>query len=905
MVLAQLRGRLGRTLALLLGILVATTAFTVLTASARTSRLEVTGTVTKSFRSSYDLLIRPDGARTRQEQATGTVEPNFLGGIYGGITLDQWHQIQDVPGVQVAAPIAMVGYALPSVPIKVDLTPVLGPAQRQAFRVTTTWVTDRGSSRISEPTQYVYVTRHRLRQGADIFAATRERNGAGWATACRSDSAKPPTAFALQYDGGDCFTTRGMSGALGYPPVPPGRISTVLYWVFPMLVAAIDPVSEARLDGLDHAVTAGRYLRPTDGIGDLHRDTSVEVPALVADHTSLDDTAVVTADRLSALTGVGLPAHTAVLSGAPAQPVLHKDVTAASAYARLLAFMLGKTHSNFFEGLDGYWNIGPTSLTASAGATTSPAPVTNPAATWKSIFQFTGWVRAPADNADVQFRRIAEHESTRQGDTLRMTMPAPRAVGVFDPSKVRAFNALSKVPLGLYETPTAAPADAASRRALHGADLLPNRNLGGYLTTPPQILTTLAALPAFNNSLNFSGNTHRADPISVIRVRVAGVTGPDPVSRERVRKVAELIATRTGLNVDITVGSSPTPRQVRLQAGRFGRPALLLSENWVKKGVAVAILTALDRKSVALFSLILLVCALFVTNAAGAAVRTRRTELGVLACLGWSSGRLFAALLGEVAVVGLVAGVGGSALAVIGSRLAGQEVSFGRAIIAVPAAVALSLLAGAVPALRASRADPGAAVRPAGNDLRRGRRLRSITGLALRNVLRTPGRSALAAAALAIGTAALTIALAVAVAFRGVLVGSLLGDAVSVQIRTGDVIGIAAIVALGAAALADVLYLGIRERASDLSTLRATGWDETALHRLIGAEAALLGLVGATLGAGVGLLGARALAGSLPGDVLLLAVGVIATGMAIAVLAAAVPAALLRRLPTTELLAEE
>ena len=60
-----------------------------------------------------------------------------------------------------------------------------------------------------------------------------------------------------------------------------------------------------------------------------------------------------------------------------------------------------------------------------------------------------------------------------------------------------------------------------------------------------------------------------------------------------------------------------------------------------------------------LFTLILVVCALFVANSATAAVRSRRRELGVLACLGWTRPRMFAAVLGELALIGLGAGVAG------------------------------------------------------------------------------------------------------------------------------------------------------------------------------------------------------------------------------------------------------
>jgi len=42
--------------------------------------------------------------------------------------------------------------------------------------------------------------------------------------------------------------------------------------------------------------------------------------------------------------------------------------------------------------------------------------------------------------------------------------------------------------------------------------------------------------------------------------------------------------------VDIVAGSAPAPATVALPAGAFVTPALLLTEDWVKEGVAVTIL---------------------------------------------------------------------------------------------------------------------------------------------------------------------------------------------------------------------------------------------------------------------------------------------------------------------------
>ena len=56
---AELTHRRSRTLALLLGILLATTSFTVLTGASRSQRLEVRGAVSRSFRTPYHVLVRP------------------------------------------------------------------------------------------------------------------------------------------------------------------------------------------------------------------------------------------------------------------------------------------------------------------------------------------------------------------------------------------------------------------------------------------------------------------------------------------------------------------------------------------------------------------------------------------------------------------------------------------------------------------------------------------------------------------------------------------------------------------------------------------------------------------------------------------------------------------------------
>ncbi len=300
-----------------------------------------------------------------------------------------------------------------------------------------------------------------------------------------------------------------------------------------------------------------------------------------------------------------------------------------------------------------------------------------------------------------------------------------------------------------------------------------------------------------------------------------------------------------------------------------------------------------------------------IANAAGAAVRTRRVGLGVLSCLGWGAARLFGVVLLELAVVGLVAGLLGTALALaIGATgvLGALPISPQRALLAVPPAVLLSMLAGLVPALRAARATPMDAVRPLVRLPRasgRVGRTQTVSRLAWVGLGRTPGRTALAAVSLAVGIAALTVLLTIQRVFHGLVVGTLLGDAVALQFRRPDIVALVAILILGAAAVADVLYLSVREQAGEFAVLRSGGWPESALARLVTVQGVGIGLLGSLAGGAVGVLAVLGLLGSVPIAVLGPVGIAVPCGLILASIASLVPALLVRRLPTARLLAEE
>jgi len=934
MIRAQLRRRLGRALALAAGILVAATSFTLLTSVVTTSRAETVGTVNDNARSAYDILVRPPGAATSLERQKGLVEANFLSGIFGGITLGQYEKIKSLRQADVAAPIANIGYVPLQSTLKIDVSAFLdGEAQAQLLRLRPTLTAGLSSHPVAD--QYVYLTRTdpikvvNPRYGF-YFDQQRETTSHGKYWVCwyyNSDAA------GLKGVAGGPQTSRSQLERAGEPKTPytaatrsrltcqSGRNQAYakIPTIFPVLLSAVDPVEEDRLVGLHNAVTSGRMLtaddRPywhedtpeVDGVG--QRD--LRLPVLLGTRAMSAGQVTATVERLDSGDPAKLPAR---LGGPGARAFVNAlhGTKAGQATADLAdAFRDTDLRAAQWSAAS-YMTVGPVRYRPTdAGfvASVLPSPA-DPFMWWAERDE--DLLPAPEENTGAQFRHVTGWSSTRcilestcggTDEDGRTEAPLFKFVGRYDSSKVRSFSSLSSVPMETYQSPQVTGADARTRAALHDRPLLPDRNLGGYLSQPPNMLTTLSSVAAMTYSRHRPSLQDKA-PVSAIRVRVVGVTGVDPVSRARVNAaVAAIHRACPTLDVDVTIGSSPAPQTIVLPAN------MKITEGWTSKGVALRILRAVDTKSAILFVLVLVVCGLFLAQAALASVRSRRTEIGTLRCLGWNTREIFTVILGELFTVGVIAGALGSLLAYGLGAVLDLHTTAAHAALVFPVAVLLAVVAGSVPAWRATRLEPLDAIRPPVTPSGRARPVRSVAGMALRNLTRVRGRTVLGAAGLALGVTAFTVLLAVTLAFQGEVTGSLLGNAVVAHARTADYLSVALSLLLGAAGAVDVLVLSQRERAGDLAVLRATGWTPRALARLTLYEGVGLALLGGLTGSVLGL----AIVGALSFDVLgghvltLAAAGLLGTVTALLLITATlfIPIRALNRIAPARLLAAE
>lgn len=931
-----------RTLATLLAVALAVTSFVVLTGTAQTQRLTVIDTLEENFRGAYDILVRPSGTTNALERETGQVRASFLSGTYGGITLDQVAQIQQIGGIEAAAPVVMVGTTMQNAWTHVDVTDALdqaGAADRERFmiRYHTRVQSRNGQIDLPEARGYLYVTRAPFR--SEEFE---EKTDSGTMGGTRSveviDGADvhPCTVWPEhredlpqheRWQQGCMSIATGNSENTG--PLQgqgPGRVGVLVSMQFPVTVAAIDPEQEARLVGLNEAIVAGRALNADDSWSDgFVPGTGAEgshffpphAPAILASSLKADYAFATQVDLLPEGVTDTFLTLTRARAGDPALAVAsatadHSLPTVTTPASEVFAGYLAQqpprelNNDTLRDWGSSTWLtsvLKPGEVTYSTTDPLRPETVPNPDG---ERLVANGAPRTSADTAFRPLNVIATDGGLSGESGCRECWSGVilGVVGHYDPAQLRQGGDLGRVPLEEYTRSRVEAADDATRAALGTDELLPYLNPGEYLQAPPTVLMPIAALPLLNATRLKAVDADA--PVSAVRIRVAGVTGMDPTSRERIRLVAQQVVERTGLEVDIVVGSSQLARRVELPATEMGVPALNLNELWSKKGVAVAISEALDTKSLLLFGLILVSSALTVSLTAHASVQARRRELGVLACVGWRPGRLRREALLELVLIGLGAGVMGALGAWPLASALGVEFDPARAGWAIPIAVLLTVLAGLAATRAAGRIDPIAALCPPVVAPRRAPRpVHSAVGLGVRQLVRRPLRLVSGAIAVALATASLTLLGSIQYAFSGSVVGTFLGDVVALQVRAPDLIAAAFLALLGIVAVVTVLFLGLIEDARSYAALSAVGWRDGRLATAIAAQGGLLGLVGGLLGVVIGLGLVLGLIGSLVPTTLAVAGVVALAAIALCLVAALLPAAALRRQQTARVLTLE
>lgn len=116
------------------------------------SYVSINETIQNNGRGSYDLLIRPKSSRTDIEKKMHIVEENYIGDSSGGISIKEWNEIKNLNEVEIAAPVASLGY-FSGARLQIEL-----PILTDDIKFTTQFYTSDGVNdfKVGDPIHYFY-----------------------------------------------------------------------------------------------------------------------------------------------------------------------------------------------------------------------------------------------------------------------------------------------------------------------------------------------------------------------------------------------------------------------------------------------------------------------------------------------------------------------------------------------------------------------------------------------------------------------------------------------------------------------------------------------------------------------------------------------------------------------------
>jgi hypothetical protein len=800
-----------RFILLMVGVLILSTGLSYLIGVTQANNGTVVDELQKRWKSSYHLVVRPQGSRSVTEELN-LLEPNYLSGLEGGISLQQYEQIKAIANVDIAAPIAMIG----SNTNYVDLE---NPAITEPgiYRMKMTEQTNTGA-RIQVDETSVYVT------------------AGAW---------QPGGSVAIDY---------GIS-----PGIPNLSYGTSI------MIAGIDPEAEAAMAGLDQAIIpseSSRYFDERDTVsatGEVMGVPEYRIPVVISNQDFVDAKITYSFEKLDIpfdkdqqaiaedILSKGKEQYLDTLKGTPIKEFTYQTT---DVHEKLIKKVLNPSDDGIMTVPDQAW-IALKPSTVNYSPVTSPFPERWPYAYEVQPFELPEDSPWAIKNMYRQFNPYSVDSSA--WPKLRLDF-----VGVFDPQKLR----ISKDPLTELPMETYFPAkaqwvmDAEKVPVNPPADMKPTNDDYGFLTKPPLILTTLEA------AAQILGET----PISAIRINVKGVELMDEESEKVLKEVAAEIEQKTGLITDITLGSSPQLALTHLPSLGDEDGLGWVQQPWIKIGSSISIFKEAKIGLSGVIASVILVAVVYVFASSIIMLFARKKEFAVLLALGWRPSQLSKLLFMEATILGIF--VAFISWLILGLFFVSGSVdtSASRVFLIGVSGLAIYWLGSLIPIALIRRIKPFESMR-SGEVSHRARRFvrsESVIGMSCNNLFSQWQRSVLSVLAIAVPTSLFIFFLFVTIRLTGVLYATWLGEFVALEVGTMHYVAMGVALLIAILTTTEIMWQNVSERQSQIAVLKATGWQNNAVRMLVLWEGILTGLIAGLTGMAISLVMIYSIYGQLP-----------------------------------------
>lgn len=836
-----------------------------------TQQVVVDRTLTDYQRTTYDILVRAPENVTEIEKEYGLVEANHLNGTAGGITMEQYEQIKAISDVEVAAPIAMLGYmnrGSMGVAIQEDL-----PAG--IYRVSASAGIQAGGEYVTGASLTPYYALH-TPESSDILGLSSSKYE-GWADELRR------LHLSITMGGASPITDAFLV------PLPSSHDR--------MLIAAVDPEQEAKLMHLDDMLVSGNYLPQDPSLIIDHEILFIPVLFNIHDYIQqvlsiqLEKTDFVLDERENYAQQLSAIPNREAVERLPLEPVYEVDLPVQREWYKNAIQLLVKDK----EVVDvDQQNSSITGLLYAPSAVQyremENPPVSLPQDTLvlEAIPQGftqeeTSWLYDLLSDEQKDWSNIiqwqVESEVTYRSLSPRSShlfsfSPYHEGNGQFeiDTAAALAGSSLNQVPLETYLPPSAMLKYDENGKALENpVTLTPTLNNEGYLVSPPDLLISLTSAQQILENACYesvvdetAGSGYRLkevdceigdDFISAIRVRVAGIDEMDADAQVRIEEVANEIVQRTGLHVDVMVGSSPQPVLVHIPGYEGVGELGYVEEYWVKKNVNTLIRSGMNLADGLLFATMLGAGVLLLFNLNLFLMLGRVSEVALYNALGWRRRDIIKRLLGQVLPVALFSILLAALVSLLIIHILSLEIVVRQFLLIVILELLAFMLSALLPAWQISRASPveylqkGEAIPQPSHGKKT--HLRAIV---MENILRKPARSLTILFSLLLTSGLLTLLILVQSSLHGQLYGTLLGRWIHSSIQPYH-----RLMAVGALLLTIINILlstrvNVNERKDEIGLLSAFGWRRRDIANLFCWEQTGICLVGALAGLLLGVL---------------------------------------------------
>lgn len=862
-----LRSRRERVILIVASATIIAVIFTLFVSASSTTTLTTDQSLSKYWRTTYDILVRSPASVTDIERQFNLVRANHLSGTPGGITLAQWEQIKAIPGVEAAAPIAMLGY----LPRNVVLIGIQDDLPMGIYDVSVT-VTVTNGQQVLTYTRPAYYTSYDF-DVISLYSTDPEQE---------AQFSKHSSDIGIYINGQNASV-----GMWGFPIITPSFNDKIL-------IAAIDPEQEAKLVHLDQMVTNGGYLQ--SGLPFMYEEHNSDValiPALLNREDYIEESISIQINQVGDLPPqkgwvdwlLAIPDKQA-LDDATRKPVWEASFPIRREWVDSSAFIVVKDGQATNRSTGIFPEIvGPLSRPSPVAYRVMPNPPSSLPGDLLVLEDIpTGLTTSqviPETGAFLSEQKYEQTEAELWGQTPEVTFRSlqpridsnlrfqPAVMGAFEIDQLKALGGASvnQVPLETYLPPFAKLSYTESGQKIDPTvQLRPTLNKEGYLASPPDLLIPLDQVPhLFDNScwvtegedINLKMHKTRcgfteSDYISAIRVRVGGIDSLTASAQMKIERIAQAIAEQTGLHVDIMVGSSPQPVLVHLPGVGEVPARGYIEELWVKKGVNTLISTGMNRADQLLFGTMLFVCLLFLLNANLISNLGRLSEFGVMKALGWRQSTIFRLLCAESLVLGLASGLLAAIVAGVITRIFSLSVSLERIALLVPFGMGSFLLGALLPAGWTAWVSPTEAIQAGetaqAESVGRISGGKSLFGYAASGLFRRPTRVLITLSGLILASGLLVLLKLVQDGQAGQLYGTLLGTWIRTQVQPYHLLmgGVALLAA--ALGVGEVMLMNVVERRKEIGLLVALGWRRKDLLRVFLLEGTMIGLAGSLLG---------------------------------------------------------